>query len=402
MRCGRCVYVAFLGGIFFFYEDGDAECAMHNASCTFLALSGTEFTGNRATWSGGAIFVNEGNAVRIRCTPRPNSGALTYFTRRQFVNLPTLTSLNVTCPSWEDNSARQHGEIVGTYPELMRKWVFDEQANETIEIMGQRYIVHDHQSGFPIPDISIELLDAFGQGPVSALHNQTINATMWSPDRLFCCPEVVEMRDGRANFSGVYGFTPTGVYEVRIDFSDDRLLSLVLLVEIRGCSIGQVVTANGTFCQPCSDSTYNFLPQQAQPGCVPCPDDGICDNRAIRPENGYWHQTPCSRHIQECLTERACDQPGRDEGLQIFGANLNSCNFSEELIRTYMDAQCREVVLCQSALLGQGCGFRGMMVHFVGHVQTRMVVRGHSGARNALMGLAILSWCCCLHWCYWG
>ena len=337
----QCV---FAGGIYFRSEDETIDCGRPNANCISLAVVETDIVNNRAVSTGGGIYTGDPKAVRFSCQRLRKRNSTSYFTRQQFGSMETLRSLDALCPEWKGNSADVSGNAIAAGAATVKKWIYDKRENRMVEINGRRHTVRNHWSNNPLPLIQMEVLDEFGQGPVVAVDDQVLVATMSSDDLLFCSLES-RMPKGTGNFTGVVLFKPPGNYRVRIDFNSDTVPSVELVIQISSCTLNQVISENGDICQDCGDSSYNLQPEERHPGCVPCPENARCDGKAIRPTNGYWHQTPCSVRIQRCLTRDACTEPGRDASLYRMGESLENCSFDEEYIKSYMQIQCGKVGL---------------------------------------------------------
>ena len=326
------------------------DCTETNAQCTFLALRGTDFINNQASSAGGAILSSDLNAIRIKCSYDPPEDPLAYLTRDEFESLDVLNSLDMVCPDWRGNEGVSYGADLASYARRVQKMIRFEERDVNEDVEGNQYVVQNHHSGTQIPSLYLQVVDELDQGPATGAGNETIEAIMWSPDRLFSGSVNIQLEDGIGNFSGIAGYREAGYYRVRVDFSEESIPSFTLIVQIRPCMIGEAAAANGTICQPCNGDTYNFHPDDPEPGCVPCPDHANCDSVVIRPEHNYWHQTPCSRHIQECLTRRACDARDRDDTLTELGLMVEDCDLSEEFIYNYTDAECAEVRSLKSFL----------------------------------------------------
>lgn len=61
------------------------------------------------------------------------------------------------------------------------------------------------------------------------------------------------------------------------------------------------------------------------------------------PSSGYWHSSPFSPIIQECLFEKACAFEGREKSLEEFYANRENLLVTAEMSENY--TQCREVLI---------------------------------------------------------
>ena len=332
-----------LGGLHFVNEDKLVDCAEQNAECTFLALRGTHFVDNEASSAGGAILSSDLNAIRLGCSYEPPRDPLSYVTRRQFEALPVLNSLDRVCGQWQNNQAGVYGNDLASYARRVRKVLRFEEREERQEVEGNVYFLLDHLSGSQLPSLFLTAVDELGQGPAAGAGSEIIEATMWSPDHLFTGAVRIRLEEGEGGFSGIAGYREAGIYDVRVNFSEGSIPPFTIRVEVRSCRIGEAVAAGGTICQQCSGDTYNFSPNQQNPGCQPCPEGAKCDTAAIRPSKGHWHSSPCSRHIQDCLTTRACDEPGRDERLREMGSMVEDCDLTPDFVKNYTNAECREV-----------------------------------------------------------
>ena len=381
-------------------EDKLVDCAERRAECTFVALQGTHFVENEASSAGGAILSSDLNAVRLSCSYEPPDDPLSYLTRRQFEALPVLNSLDRVCEEWQSNQAEDYGVDLASYARRVRKVLRFEQREEDLEVEGNVYFLQDHLSGTQIPSLFLTVVDELGQGPAAGAGNETIEATMWSPDRLFTGALRIQLEEGAGNFSGIAGYREAGFYDVRVDFSEGSIPSFTIRVEVRSCRIGEAVAAGGTICQQCNGDTYNFFPDQLEPGCLPCPEDAKCDTAVIRPSKGHWHSSPCSRHIQECLTTQACDDAGRDERLREIGTTVEDCNLTPEFIENYTSAECKEVrcnALKILSLMQGAC--RAIGGHCVDRARVILDAPGRSDASRASTDLVISFWCCFRSWC---
>lgn len=218
-----------------------------------------------------------------------------------------------------------------------------ETTGEETEVIGNHYVVQDHESGTALPTVALEIVDELRNGPAVGLNNDTVTATMTSTGSdLFAGSVNLPLYGGTGEFSSIAGQQRSGNYGVTITFSEESLETVTIIVEIKPCSIGEASAANGTICEPCNGLTYNFLPE-GNDGCQPCPEDGRCDNAVIRPKEGYWHPFPCSIRIQKCLTKWACEFDGREHLLHELGTKLSSCNMSEQVEADYKHNQCRQV-----------------------------------------------------------
>ena len=325
-------------------EDRLVDCTESSAKCTFLALRGSTFTDNEALLAGGALLASDLNSIRVVCSHAKQQTPLTYVNRSEFEALAVLNSRDNICQSWRHNTAGGYGDDLATYGRQVRKVIRFDQTGEEQEVEGNIYFLQSHLSGSPLPSLFLTVVDRLGQGPAIGDGNQTVVARMRSPDGLFTGSVRIRLENGHGNFSGISGYRDPGLYDVRVDFASANIPPFTLLVEVRRCRLGEAAVANGTVCQRCSGDSFNFLPDRVDASCEACPEGAKCDEAVIRPRKGLWHGSPCSRHIQECLTQRACDDEGRDETLKEIGRTVRSCNFTAQFLEEYRAAECRKVM----------------------------------------------------------
>ena len=256
--------------------------------------------------------------------------------------MDVLTSLDDICSPWTGNKANRYGPDVATYATEVKGNVNRGEKTDAVSVEGHHFTVQNHTSGTPLPTISLTAVDLLGQGPAVGKGNKDIVATMSSPDAFFAGSTSMLLNADDVNVSAT-GFVSPGTYKVVVVFGDEDLENLEIEVEVKKCSVGEVPSGNGTFCEACSASTFSFRPEDDL-HCHPCPDNANCESRTIQPHKGYWHRTPCSEHIQRCLTSEACDFKHRDRDLNEATVDVETCDFDEDYIRDYTDAQCREVI----------------------------------------------------------
>ena len=262
-----------------------------------------------------------------------------------------LNSVDRVCEKWLDNQAGDYGADLAPYALRVRKVLRFEEREEDLAVEGNVYFLHNHLSGTQIPSLFLTVVDEFGQGPAAGAGNESVEATMWSPHRLFTGAVRIQLQKGEGNFSGIAGYREAGLYDVRVDFSEGSIPSFTIRVQVRSCRIGEAAEAGGTICRQCSGDTYNFFPNQENPGCQPCPDDAKCDTAVIRPAKGHWHSSPCSRHTQDCLATQACDDSRRDGRLRKIGSTVEDCDLTAEFVENYTKAECKELDATRFSLL---------------------------------------------------
>ena len=324
------------------------SCSLSNASCTFVAVTGSSFVNNEAQTSGGGIFLEDPDVLRYSCFLRDTETPPLPLNRAIFGSLAALRSLQDTCPTWRDNKAGDFGPIVASYARSIR--VIgpnnDTRQNQTDE-GSHRFFLEDHRSGDPLPRMFAIVLDGFGQSLPYGRGDKYVEATIESPDAFFIGTVKTTLDQYQKELPTIYSLQQRGRYTVIIDFSEPVLPSIVIEVVIRDCKIGEFVQEDGKLCVPCSSTQYNFDRDASM--CMPCPMNANCTSSAIAPNKGYWHRTPCSQHLQECVARDACEFPQRDADLSAALRGIKSCQLNEALDRDYSQAQCRKVQIISDA-----------------------------------------------------
>ena len=341
---GRLVFLE--GGVHFVANAEIANCSKTGADCTLAALVGVAFEENSARRAGGSVFASDLATVRVDCSAVSDEDIEKTYSRDALESMSALGSRR--CETWTRNAADAYGPDAASYAQLVRKTIRFEDGDRTETVLQSQYTLSNHTSGRAIPTIDIEVLDALEQGPAIGVTEDTVQAIMHSPDEFFNGQILVSLLGGRGTFTGVTGYRRPGRYKILIEFSEMALEDFELEIDVRECSFGEEAAANGLLCKQCSGKTYNFVPGER---CKECPEGGICTLRFIRPEKGYWHRTPCSRHVQRCLTQRACEFGRRDEDLIDFVEEIESCEFDENDAIDYEAVQCRKVCSATMASL---------------------------------------------------
>ena len=218
----------------------------------------------------------------------------------------------------------------------------DGASTDMISILdNHHYVVQNYSSGKPLPTVFLIASDDLRQYPAVTADGKRIIVVLSSPDGLFESNMSRQLHSTGENFTRT-GFATPGNHTLVIEFEEADCESIEIVVEVRSCAMGEVPFRNGTLCEPCSSSTYSF-PSEGDSVCQTCPENGNCETRVILPDEGYWHLTPCSKHIDRCITHDACVREEREQDLAKMTANVESCDVDEVFIKNYTEARCREV-----------------------------------------------------------
>ena len=344
-----------LGGI---HAVGERDSMFQNCftgedGCGVLTVANTLFLENKAEVAGGAIFTDRTAVIRMHCSVRSTTQrGFEFYSEKQWQSMQAIDSLEDICPTWHNNTAGKYGPDVATYTCDIEKKILDKRAKDVITVNREGYTIRGHRSGKPIPAIVLTPIDELGQHPAVGADDMETVAVISSPDGFFAGSMSVPL-DTAAVSTSPSGFVQPGNYTVSIRFEGGNVEGFNITVEVKGCSMGEVPSGNGTFCEPCTSSTYSFHPDE-DVHCHPCPENAKCETAVILPNSGYWHKTPCSQRIQRCLTPDACESDLRDQALKEMTTDVEHCDFEEAFIQNYTDVECREVgYLHSSIILGQ-------------------------------------------------
>ena len=327
-----------IGALFFSTRQSQGDCGRPGANCTFAALIATQLVQNSAS-AGGALFISDPKILRYQCTEPIQKKDPEFRSMDEFVKMELVDSTS-ECPQWERNRADNFGHLVASFARSVRPSVKHDLTGAIEKWNGTVLHIDGHRSGDALPSMRLQVVDGFGQGPAMGTKNASVEAIVSSEDQFFVGIISVFLDNGEAEISGVAGFQRPGVYHVNIDFNKNVLPRLTIVVSVRDCAFGESRQANGTFCSPCSESQFNFDPDEA---CKACPENGNCSTgTAIQPKAGYWHGDPCSQRIQQCPVEEACAFANRTEELSALTKGLDSCEHNETFLEKYHVAQCRE------------------------------------------------------------
>ena len=309
--------------------------------CYAAALIDNVFEENTARIGGGAVFVDRVAVIRMHCSANSTKKELSFLSAKQMKQMKVLNSTEDICPTWRDNTAERYGPDIASYATDVQKKIIRQQSTRVISVKRNYYEIRGQRSGASLPVFSLALVDDLGQCPAVGLDNKEVTATMFSPDGLFDGRISVLLESDPATLTAT-PFARPSKYTIRIEFDGGDFEPFETTVYVRGCAMGEVLSANGAFCEPCSAATFSFLPEDDSE-CRPCPDNGNCESKAVLPKQGYWHQIPCSAHIQRCLAPEACEYKNREQKLREKTEEVETCDFNDQYVKNYTEAQCREV-----------------------------------------------------------
>jgi len=328
------------GGIeFAALQNRSINCNNPQVTCGHIIILNTSFEGNYANHSGAVVLTTDSNMVLVDCEERRRNQS---FVSDRDMNLLEVLNPKQMCASWRRNSVSStaYGDVVGTYGQEIVLTIDPEDEVKLVGSTRNGYVLENVSSGRQLPIINVTILDGFGVGPAPTLPH-SFEARLSSPDGFFLGLYPTNISEGSGNFTSVAGFARPGNYTLEIKNDNPSLETLVVVVMVRGCEVGEEPTRDGLTCQDCDAFSYNFDASQVG-GCKECPNEATCEGRYIVPKNGHWHKSPCHDTVQECLAKEACTYQNREEALMNFTENSTDCNINRTTVDSYNDALCNE------------------------------------------------------------
>lgn len=234
-----------------------------------MVLSDTVFERNHA-FLGAFLFVSNLKSVRLNCSSGSLEPKLEFFKRAQWESMKIINTTEGDCAKWKSNHADRYRNIA-TYASGVYAEVEEGNKIEQVRMSGNPTVIKNYASGSLLPTIWITIIDDLGQWPAIGIKNDTVQATMISPDGFILGTVSIPLINGKGNFTGITGFCSNGTYELVIEFSEKSLNPLKLYVEVRQCRVGESSSSDGSLCVECNTATYSFHPEEAK-SCQPCPE----------------------------------------------------------------------------------------------------------------------------------
>eukprot|EP00210_Caulerpa_lentillifera_P000407 g397.t1 len=335
------------------------HCSSHDVACGHIILLHTSIIDNYANTSGAAVFTTDAKRVLVSCEYERKRHT-DYFTENHISSLKPIDP-NHLCRKWKRNRLRSddYGGIVGTFGQTILLSITEDDEVTLTGNVENGYVLENVNSGKLLPDINITVLDGYGKGPAPT-EPQSFEASLSSPNDFFRGEYSTNINAGSGLFTKVVGFATPQNYTMIFTFQNETLESLIVIVVVRECTVGEEPTNDRLTCQKCDPFSYNFDPS-IPGGCTTCPKSADCSGNYIVPKDGYWHMSPCHDSTKECLTEEACKYDNRVETLTNFTKNFTECNMNETVLESYSMALCKEGyrgLLCGSCTESFGISLR--------------------------------------------
>ena len=187
-----------------------------------------------------------------------------------------------------------------------------------------------NQSGgraHPLPPIEIQVLDGLDQVISDGIVDSvlSVHVTAVSPDNngSIAAGQVVSTASkGVAIFNALTLNAFPGQYEIVFSVRGSNVKAVGANVILRECRLGERYDSDGFFCEACPFESFAFHMNATH--CTECPDKARCSGSAsMIPASGYWHSSPFSVIMHECLHDDACAYKNRQTDLEtIRGAQI--------------------------------------------------------------------------------
>ncbi|GMH36924.1 hypothetical protein BSKO_04797 [Bryopsis sp. KO-2023] len=316
----------------------ESTTGLSSKPCRGLGIRASNFSGNDATGAGGAMFMTDSNAVHYDSSHKE----LPPF---NFVPLSRLLSGDVSEKGFLGNSVSVGGFGMDV---ASRATHLDLSAGKDD---GKAYFVEDHVSGTKLPPIKVKIMDAYGEIVSAGLSDSIMKVTARSEN---VAGQLVSTAvGGVVTFDSLTVTADPGTYN--LTFAAEGLPLITTEFSIRGCMVGEFNVTDKKICTNCSTGFYGLDPMVP---CQQCDEKAMCSGGpVIVPVDGWWHSTPFSPLIHECLTEEACAFDGRSNLLSSFYLDRPNLDPSNDTVKNDAYPQCNDGymgVLCGSCSLGYG------------------------------------------------
>lgn len=314
-------------------SDGSAVESLTSRPCRSFSIFKTEFRSNTAGAAGGGLFVSHPQTVYISTAGK-----------RELVQ---LSSLPISAEIFRNNAVEKGGfgdNVASNAASMIVK---------NPKVPDGELLIVGHNSGDELPEIKLELLDVFNQtvtrGIRDAAMSVSVNSSVVSGQR------VATAENGQVIFSKVTALGRPVEHPIVFVADSELTASVRHRFSIRQCIVGESRVDDKNICDVCDEEFFGFNYTFT---CDGCPDNARCEGAAVLvPIFGYWHSTPYSPIMHECLLEDACKYRNRRARLTEFYSDPASLIPSNETVSDEIYPQCAEEYtgpLCGSCIKGYG------------------------------------------------
>ena len=278
--------------------------------CRNLNLRALTFEKNKARAAGGALMVSNLKHVYYSDVSEDDSD----------YNYRTLDEVKER-DGFIENKVGKGGygkDIAGTVARLS---IHQPKADATTGIL-----IANQSAGqaHPLPPIRIQVLDGLDQvisaGIVDSVLRVHVAAASLDGNGSIAAGQVVSTASkGLAVFNALTLNALPGQYEIVFSVRGSDVEAVGANVMLRECRLGERYDSNGFFCEACPFESFAFHVNVTH--CAACPEEARCSGSAsLIPASGYWHSSPFSVIMHECLHDDACAYENRQTDLETMRA----------------------------------------------------------------------------------
>eukprot|EP00210_Caulerpa_lentillifera_P005960 g5695.t1 len=313
---------------------GSATESLTSKPCKALLISQVSFIKNQAKFTGGAIFASHPISV--------------YFDRKGNSKQVTLDTLSLKDYIFQNNSVRSGGfgpniASNAAYLEIIRPRVGPEEL-----------LFSKHNSGMELEGgIKLVVLDVYNQIVTHGICDSTLSVSINS--NIISGQRVATAQKGIVHFTKVIARGPPTHHSLTFEPNSPTVKSIRREFTIRHCFPGEFKIEDQHICDECRKDYFGF---NCTFNCDGCPENAICPGgAALVPEDGFWHSTPFSPIVHECILEDACSYSDRETKLASYYEDPINLHVSNQSVENDAYPQCAEGyegILCGSCADGYG------------------------------------------------
>jgi len=331
------------------------DCARAIEPCSRVLLINTSFVCNTANYSGSAILTTTPKNVLVACkvsqyfsyTKLVQAGTIEWLQRKW--QLDMIGKSFSLCKAWRHNrlASGAYDQVIGTFGQTIN---ITTNSTDGSKILGDSkfgFALYNVASGKDLPMIKVTTIDAFGNEYAPTLH---YDALVLSNNDGFLKRSIgLSFENGTCIVTNIIGFVEPRKYSLQLKprYDDDILEATNLTIVVRNCTINEVSTWVEKLCLACSEASYNFDLSREEV-CMPCPENANCLTRYIKPNDGYWHKSPCHSKVKKCIVEKACKYQNRTKRISNFSQDCTKCQFNGTNLKEYGEIQCHNVSILAS------------------------------------------------------
>ena len=343
---------AFVGGALFAAtpkeEDWIATCASEGTAvesltskpCKSFGISSTTFTSNKASAAGGALFVSHPVSAYVDTSENGGGGGFVQLSAISPDEWNALSANTVEKGGFGKDIASNAASLVIRKP----------------DVTAGALLVEGHNSGDDLPTIQLDIHDVFGQTVRGGIKDANMSVSIESV--IISGQRVASADSGSVVLSKATAIGNASIHSLMFVPRDNPGAVILQHISIRQCTAGESkieIDSTRHICDPCDQEQFGF--NYSYP-CDGCPDNARCSGKAVLiPVSGYWHSTPYSPIMHECILEEACQYKGRRKRLEAYYKEPASLVLSHATVSNEDYPQCAEEYtgpLCGSCAKGYG------------------------------------------------